>query len=306
MLSKVPYIETYRGFAGTSRVIFNCRLLKDQNHYANLEDSLWKNLRNIFRKVASREIPYGEIEISLNGSTYQARADNEGYVFIDAPTQIQFEPNAHWKEVTLNSKKHTFQCEYLVPSSKATYGIISDIDDTILVTDVHSPVRMIYNSLIKNPFQRQAFNGIKEFYKEKTVQGHNPVFYLSNSPWNLYQNIKQFLDIQMLPKGPILLRDYGMHFPTVPKAYSHHKENNIELLLEVYPDLSFVLIGDASQEDAIIYSHIKNKYPQRIKKILIREVSNPKNMAKIASNREVDMKSIHFFNTYEDLITLDL
>jgi phosphatidate phosphatase APP1 len=110
----------------------------------------------------------------------------------------------------------------------------------------------------------------------------------------------------MLPKGPILLRDYGMHFPVVPKAYSHHKETNIELLLNVYPDLPFVLIGDASQEDAIIYSHIKNKYPDRIKKIMIREVSNPKNMAKIASHKEVDMKSIHFFNSYEDLVTSDL
>lgn len=306
MLSEAPYIETYRGFAGTSRVIFNCRLLKDRNHYANLEDSLLKNLKNIFRKVASREIPYGEIEVSFNGSTYQAKADNEGYVFMDAPAQIQFEEKTQWREVILKSRNHSFQCEYLVPSFNAAYGIISDIDDTILVTDVHSPVKMIYNSILKNPFQRKAFKGIKEFYEAKTQNGHNPVFYLSNSPWNLYQNIKQFLDIQMLPKGPILLRDYGMHFPSVPKAYSHHKENNIELLLSVYPHLPFILIGDASQEDAIIYSLIKNKYPDRIKKILIREVSNPKNMAKIASSREVDMKSICFFNSYKDLILSDL
>ena len=302
MLSDVPYIETYRGFASETRVIFNCRLLKDRNHYATSEDGLWNNIKNVFRKVASREIPFGNIQIQLQDHTHTLKSDHEGYVFMDAPIRLEKSVEPVWNSIQLRSLNHQFQCEYILPSSEVSYGIISDIDDTILVTDVHQPVKMLINSLFRNPFQREAFEGLRTFYEHKTHHGINPVFYLSNSPWNLYKNIKQFLEIQHLPKGPILLRDYGMHFPNVPHSFVNHKEINIELILEVYPHLPFVLIGDASQEDALIYSHMKQKYPHRIKEILIRKIDDPGKMEKLYEHPEVDVNAIRFFSRYEELV----
>ena len=301
MLSDIPYIETYRGFANEERIIFNARLLKDKNHIANENDSFIVQLKNIFRKVASREIPFGNVSVSVNANNIPITADNEGYIFLDSDLNIQRNPETRWEKISINARNNSFQCEYLIPSSRAAYGIITDIDDTILVTDVHRPISMLINSLFKNPFQRKSFNGILEFYNLHSDQGRNPVFYLSNSPWNLYQNIKQFLEIQHLPKGPILLRDYGLHFPRIPVAYSNHKEINIELLLEVYPRLPFILIGDASQEDAFIYSHIKSKFPDRIKGIYIREIDDHEKMEKLKNDPTINQEHMHYFKDYTSI-----
>ena len=105
-----------------------------------------------------------------------------------------------------------------------------------------------------------------------------------------------------MPKGPIILRDFGIHFPKAPKSYTDHKEINIELILSVYPNLPFILIGDASQEDPIIYSLIKKKYPSRIKRIYIKEVGDKKKMKTLKSNPEIQYSNITFFKDYEELI----
>lgn len=301
MLSDIPNIETYRGFASENRLIYICRLLKDQNHVATADDGWWINVKNTFRKVASREISNAAIQATFEGQNLEVVSDREGYVYIDMDVSISLESEESWKSIVLSGKHRSFSGEVVVPSEKAQYGIISDIDDTVLVTEVHAPFRMIINSLFKNPYQRQSFEGMDTYFK-MLHNGINPVFYLSNSPWNLYQNIQQFLSLNNMPKGPILLRDFGMHFPVKPHAYVRHKEINIELILSVYPDLPFILIGDATQEDAIIYSHLKEKYPQRIKEIYIRETKNHFKTHQLKERINNKEKEIKFFKDYFSLL----
>jgi phosphatidate phosphatase APP1 len=104
--------------------------------------------------------------------------------------------------------------------------------------------------------------------------GVNPFFYISKSPWNLYAPLIEYLEVQGLPLGPLLLRDFGL------RREKEHKRKRIEEILATYPKLKFILIGDSGEEDPEIYAAVVHRYPDRIRAIYIRSV-NPKRISEI-------------------------
>ncbi|HEX9980244.1 MAG TPA: App1 family protein [Flavobacterium sp.] len=119
----------------------------------------------------------------------------------------------------------------------------------------------------------RAFEG-----KEK-----NPVFYLSNSPWNMYRYLSVFLDHNGFPKGPILLRSFNSIFQKVTGKEKPHKQKEIINLLNAYPDLKFILIGDSGEHDASIYTDIAAQFPDRILCIYLRTVTHKRRMRHVKS-----------------------
>ena len=95
---------------------------------------------------------------------------------------------------------------------------------------------------------------------------------MSSSPWNLYDLLVDFLDLNDIPEGPLLLRDFGLDANKESSGHMGHKFKEIKQILEVYPHLNFVLIGDSGQEDPAIYREIVSKFPGRILAIYIRDV----------------------------------
>jgi phosphatidate phosphatase APP1 len=108
----------------------------------------------------------------------------------------------------------------------------------------------------------------------KGGHAHNPVFYVSSSPWNLFDVLAEFLELKGIPAGPLMLRDWGIS--TVdPGEGGHlgHKLRHIRTILELYPDLPFILVGDSGQEDPEIYHKAVMEHPERILAVYIRNVS---------------------------------
>jgi phosphatidate phosphatase APP1 len=126
---------------------------------------------------------------------------------------------------------------------------------------------------MSNARTRKPFEGVAAFYRalHQGASGSegNPIFYVSKSPWNLYVPLVEFLELQGIPAGPLLLRDYGKHLLFAP---DRHKEHGIARILATYPKLKFVLIGDSGEEDPEIYSEIVRRFPDRIRVIYIRSV----------------------------------
>jgi phosphatidate phosphatase APP1 len=84
----------------------------------------------------------------------------------------------------------------------------------------------------------------------------------------LYDFLSDFLDHQGLPRGPLLLRDIGLHqAPPVD-----HKSAAVQELLEMYPELKFVLIGDSGERDPEIYLEAAARHPGRIVAVYIRDL----------------------------------
>ena len=136
----------------------------------------------------------------------------------------------------------------------------------------------------KNARTRLPFRGVAAFYaalqRGSTGNAGNPIFYVSSSPWNLYDFLEEFLSVQEIPPGPLLLRDWGMR--SRPSSSARHKLGRIEQILGMYPNLRFVLIGDSGEVDPEIYRTVIANHPQRILAAYIRNVTpHPERMSSI-------------------------
>jgi phosphatidate phosphatase APP1 len=173
----------------------------------------------------------------------------------------------------------------LVPSATARFGIISDIDDTIISSNVGNKLKMILTVILSNEHTRKPFEGVAGFYRalQKGAIGGdaNPIFYVSNSAWNLYTVLLEFLKLQKIPLGPLLLRDFGDHL-LFSKDPESHKKSNIKIILDSFPQLQFLLIGDSGERDPEIYREVVKEYPTRIRAVYIRSINkHPNRLAAI-------------------------
>jgi phosphatidate phosphatase APP1 len=104
--------------------------------------------------------------------------------------------------------------------------------------------------------------------------GFNPVFYVSSSPWNLHDLLSEFLTVQKIPLGPLMLRDWGLTpGEGLPTGHGIHKLAQIRRVMDLFPALPFLLIGDSGQEDPEIYHRVVHDYPDRILAVYIRNVT---------------------------------
>jgi phosphatidate phosphatase APP1 len=155
--------------------------------------------------------------------------------------------------------------------------VISDLDDTVIQSRITSFFQAVRTVMLGNARTRLPFAGVAAFYLalEKGGDGgrHNPIFYVSSSPWNIHDVIADFMEIQRIPHGPIMLRDWDFGLSALSNSrLKSHKEPLIGEILDLYPSLPFILIGDDSQQDPEIYRAILDRYPGRILAIYIRNV----------------------------------
>lgn len=233
-----------------------------------------------------------------DGRSLETKTDSQGYFLVDAraenlssmadpegwvPYELSFAAPDGKRRVLSDNR---FSGTFLIPSDSARFGIISDIDDTILHTGVTSYMKwqVIINTLFKHAESRIPLHGAAELYQKlhAGTNGNqaNPVFYVSHSPWNLYRYLEYFLKKNHFPKGPILLRSMASLLSR-KKTPGPHKQLAIENILQTYKDLPFILIGDSGERDADIYLEITRKFPGRIKAIFLRTVRHRKRMKRV-------------------------
>ncbi len=208
----------------------------------------------------------------LRAGSVEAVTDGEGYFRLELEGAFP----AGWNDVTLellHPANAQATARVLVPARGARFGLISDLDDTVVTSNVTRKIRMILTAALSNARTRKPFEGVAAFYRALHA-GVNPVFYVSKSPWNLYAPIVEYLEVQGLPQGPLLLRDFGFF------TDKNHKTRAIEEILLTYPALEFVLSGDSGEQDPQIYAEIVRRFPDRVRAIYIRSV-NPKRVSAI-------------------------
>ncbi|MTB53627.1 App1 family protein [Lewinella sp. W8] len=287
----------YVGFGREDYLFLTGRVLRDRGIRRTERDDLLDNLVNNFKRFNSREIRGAEVEIRWGDHVFSRTTDDEGYFQVEhhcPPDAEVASTHALWQEAeievvstpqngTINA---TFHADVVVPT-EAEFGVISDIDDTILQTDVTSrlKLKMMLHTLLKNAGNRFAFNGVADFYRQLQLgqdgEGFNPFFYVSNSPWNLYDLLRDFLHLNHLPRGPILLRDFGLPTENVVMEFRNHKDAMARRILKVYPELPFILVGDSGEHDTDIYLRIAQDFPGRILAIYIRDVQHERRAARI-------------------------
>ena len=300
MLKKDPLqIIPFKTYGTQSHLYLRGRALEDED--IDLEKKGWFNLLiNSWKRFETDEIRNSELIISIGDTLKEKVAtDSEGYFLLDIKLKdqaviidvdgwldysVSFMAQDQIRQIHSNN---VFKGKMLIPTENASFGIISDIDDTILHTGVSSRLKwkLIVNTFFKTPAKRKALEGSVELYK-RLHQGcskkeNNPIFYVSNSPWNLYRYLDYFLRSNDFPHGPLLLRDFRTPFDRTPKTELTHKQQEILNILNTYPDFKFVLIGDCGERDAEIYLSMVKAYPKRVLAIYLRSVDHHQKMKRI-------------------------
>jgi phosphatidate phosphatase APP1 len=260
----------YRSYGSEKEVHVRGRVLEDRGIKKAAEHhTIWHNIRNMARRFSSEEIPGAQLRIHFLGQTYDTTSDSEGYFYFHFTPVGELPPGEHWleAEVELISSPvpamQAVKSKALIyrPSREAEFGIISDIDDTVIESFATRRVKMFRHLIVNNARTRMQFEGVSAFYKALQLgpdgKGLNPLFYVSSSPWNLYDFLIDFLAVNDIPHGPLILRDTGVEKDKLfAKDHRSHKYGEIERILKTYPKLSFILIGDSGQKDPVIYHEV--------------------------------------------------
>lgn len=273
-------IVSYPGFCNQNRLFIRGRVLVGKEiEESDLEHGKLRNFRNMAKRFLSAEIPHAQMVVEWQDRCQDVTTDHEGYFFEcleydpDRPLDVLVRSTEPGLGTEVTARPHIFE----VPST-SRYLVVSDMDDTVILTMATKALRMATLTLFGNAHTRQSFAGVAQFYRK--LQGGqggregNPIFYVSSSPWNIYDFLEEFLQVNDIPLGPMFLRDHGLENRRFG-LFDHrsHKIRAIERLLTVFPEHPVLLVGDTGQKDAEIYREIAEQHPERVAGILMRNVS---------------------------------
>ncbi len=282
-------IQAYYGFGTAQTATIKGRVLENEGILqATDNDSIWQNMLNAYRRLESDEVPGATVQGVFHGMTTTAVSDEEGYfeLHFTLPTPMIF--TSPWQPVKLsllNAPREpdgpvAATGQILIVGETAVFGVISDIDDTVLQSKATSYLQAARLLFLENAHTRLPFAGVSAFYQalqQGLGEQFNPIFYVSSSPWNVFTLLTEFFAYQNLPQGPLFLKDYGITPDQLfTSGHRKHKLDQINTILNTFPNLPFVLIGDSGQKDPEIYAEIATQNPNRIKAIYIRDVTPDK------------------------------
>lgn len=277
------------------------------------DDPGWVNLFQMIRRWCTPERPYTLLDVRAGGATRQIRADREGYFEVEmthgeAPGDevvIEFPESEVSRPTVWNID---------APAESPNCVILSDVDDTVLVTHAGKYLQMIATTLLGNALTRQLFPGVARLYtalRRGPVEGsdrRNPLAYVTSSPYNLHGLIELIFEENGLPSGPFFMTDWGLdEHKWLTRSHRHHKLDAIRRVLAWYPDKPAILIGDTSQHDVPIYVEAAQEFPGRIAMILIHRVSSEKRIEMLRPEFDRlagSTTSFHFFTDHAEAAEL--
>jgi phosphatidate phosphatase APP1 len=270
-------IHPFRGYGTESTLHVLGRVLR-QPRIALAADAgtAWSNLLETYRRLRSEEVPAARVVAEIGAVTADAQTDGEGYFHIEMKNPAAPLPVQRVRvRATDPLSREPAVAEVVVPGPDARFGVISDIDDTIVETNATGLLKMARTVFMQNARGRVAAPGVAAFFRA-LHDGVNPFFFVSSSPWNFFDLLDQFLTLHSIPAGPLMLQDYGIdEAKLIYRPHDDHKLEQIEEILGTYATLPFVLIGDSGQRDPEIYRTVAGKLADRIRAIYIRDVSPP-------------------------------
>lgn len=267
-------IETYIGHGSEHGVVARGRVLDNPTPSEALQgEGVGAAVRRTVRQFLTDDLPDVPLRVTVAGTTVETVTDADGYFQVrlrPAPGRL----TAPWTSGTVElageyrgiTDPWTTPMKVLVPGHDAAFGVISDIDDTILETGVQRVGRMVRQTVTGSALTRASFPGAARLYDDLAA-GTNPVFYVSSSPWNLHAFLVAFIRHHGFPAGPVLLRDL-----LGTSAGREQKTGRIQEVLDLHPRLRFVLIGDSGEKDPEIYAAVARANPGRVLAIYVREV----------------------------------
>ncbi|NCT90755.1 DUF2183 domain-containing protein [Cellulomonas sp. APG4] len=276
----VPRVEPYTGYGSPDRVRILARaLLAAPGTHADEAaergpDAERRAVRG-WRSFLTAQVPDVAVEVELGGRRFEVRSDRGGYV--DAMLEVALEPG--WHEARLALGGEVVVAPVLVVGPEQSTALVSDIDDTIMVTALPRPLLAAWNSLVLHQNARRVVPGMAGLYRRwQASHPGAPTFYLSTGAWNVAPMVGRFLRRHGYPVGPLLLTDWGPTNTGWFRSGQDHKLATLRRLIAEFPHVRWVLVGDDGQHDPQIYRTIAAEHPDRVELIAIRQLSPTEQM----------------------------
>ncbi len=212
------------------------------------------------------------VTVRLGDRTVEATTDRGGYIDVQIADH-GLAPGWHTVQVETEQAEPT-SADVLVIAKNVTFGLVSDIDDTVISTWLPRPMIAAYNSFVATENARQAVPGMAEMYRDLLAQHPgSPVVYVSTGSWNTLPFLRRFLDRHRYPSGPMLLTDWGPTNTGWFRSGQDHKRNALRQLARDFPHISWLLVGDDGQHDPMLYAEFAEYAPKRVRAIAIRQLN---------------------------------
>ncbi|HER10016.1 MAG TPA: DUF2183 domain-containing protein [Bacteroides sp.] len=280
----IPLIVPYTAYGNREKILITGAVIEDKG-LAEPEEGqkLWKNILTMVKRYAGDELSGVRVKIEYMGHVEKVRTNESGLFHTILPAGATPASKDSWQPVRFallddqnNGKEPVVaESEVHIANPDADYMVISDIDDTILISHSTRVLKKLRLMLFKNAMTRSPFEGVAAFYRalhEAGENGKRSIFYVSSSEWNLYDLIVNFLEFKKIPRGTLLLSDARLKLFRLFRSGREHQHKYIQIrsLFELYYEQDFILIGDSGQKDPEIYIKIAEMYPSRVRAIYIR------------------------------------
>jgi phosphatidate phosphatase APP1 len=290
LLGHPALVRPFFGYRSERRLILTARALRMREPQWERSGTLGK-IAAMIGQFASNEVPELAVTLEVSGEGREPlsvvrTSDGDGFLHFEVELSggVPLPPEPAWEVARLHwtnrDGPQSVDAYVLAPGREHELAVVSDIDDTILETGAGDLRRNWRRVLAQMPGDREVVPGVAEFYGrlgggnlgDRMPASRRPFFYVSSSPWNLFDYLVAFQKAHSLPQGPLLLRNWGLNRATLGHgSHGAHKADAIRALTEFYPNLRFALIGDDTQADAIAYADAVRAHPGRIAAVFIRQ-----------------------------------
>ena len=267
-----PQVLTYTGYGapGWVRVLARVLLARSPSPHRPVREEKEQVVRG-WRSFITVPVADAEVGVEVGGEVHSLRADRSGYV--DGTLRVDLPPGRH--EVLLMVEgADPVPAPILVIGPDQRHGLVSDIDDTVMVTSLPRPLIAAWNTFVLHEQARYVVPGMAPLYREIVVrEPGTPVFYLSTGAWNVAPTLTRFLAGHGYPDGPLLLTDWGPTNTGWFRSGREHKRAALRRLRRELPHVRWLLVGDDGQHDPEIYAEFARESPEHVRGVAIRQLS---------------------------------
>ena len=278
------HVVVYRGYVAGDVAKVRVRVMETPELPGNSRIPYWDVAQSNVRRHATLSIVGAEVELRIGRYRATEVTDGHGFATFSLPVP-KLRVGWHAAEAVVagvdDDDSATGTGWVLKPSLAAPFLVISDIDDTILLTGLTEGVAMVARTLLRHVEQRTAIPGMSALYRglARGIPGRTAsrrpepaFFYVSTGSWSFYSMLEQFVELRAFPPGPMFLTDWGPTDRYLRRSGAEHKRSAVRRLFEAYPGMRFVLIGDSGQRDPVIYEELAREFPGRVLAAIIRQV----------------------------------
>lgn len=224
-----------------------------------------------WRSFVSVPVGFAQVSITVDGVTHEVVADRGGV--IDTVLPVRLEPGWQTFDMSVEGGEPV-ETRVFIVGPDVRFGVVSDVDDTVMVTALPRPLLAAWNSFVVDEHARQPVPGMAVLL-ERIARDNpgSPVLYLSTGAWNIAPTLIRFLQRHLFPPGSILLTDWGPTHDRWFRSGQAHKLSNLRRLAAEFPDVRWLLIGDDGQHDDEIYTSFAREHPDSVVGVAIRRLS---------------------------------